>query len=233
MSEPLQLMSSMATRLLLTDLVDRYRAATGTPVEVISIGGVEAARRVAAGEVLDAVVLARPAIDTLAANGHLRPGSAVDLADSGVAVAVPAGAAVPDIGSTAALRAAVLAAPRIGVSTGPSGLALTQLFERWGISAEVAPRTVTAPPGVPVGSLLARGEVDLGFQQLSELMHLEGITLAGPLPAEAQITTTFTGAVAGTCPAARHEAVRALLRFLAAPEQAALKRRHGMAPPTP
>jgi molybdate transport system substrate-binding protein len=231
MSEPLQLMSSMATRLLLADLVDRYLAATGTAVQLISVGGVEAARRVTAGEALDAVVLARPAIASLAASGHVLPASPVDLADSGVAVAVRAGADLPDIGSTAALMAAVLAAPRIAVSTGPSGLALTRLFERWGIAAEVAPRTVTAPPGVPVGSLLARGEVDLGFQQLSELMHLDGITLVGPLPAEVQITTTFTGAVASTCTGARPDAVRTLLRFLAAPEQAALKREHGMAPP--
>lgn len=229
MQASLQLISSMATKLLLADLVARYQAATGTTVQVTSVGGVDAARRVAAGEAFDAVMLARNAIDSLIGGGQVLPGSRVDVVDSGVAVAVRQGAAVPDIGSEAALKAAVLAAPRLAYSTGPSGVALAQLFERWGIAAELAPRIVTAPPGVPVGTLVARGEVDLGFQQLSELMHLDGITLVGPLPAAVQITTTFSAGIAST--STRADAVRALLAFFAAPEQAALKQQHGMSAP--
>jgi molybdate transport system substrate-binding protein len=223
---PLQLISSMATKPLLADLVARYLAATGTPVQLTAVGGVDAAKRVAAGEPFDGVVLARHAIDSLIASGHVQVGSCVDVVDSGVAVAVGRGVAVPDIGSEAALKAAVRAAPRLAYSTGPSGVALAKLFERWGIAAELGPRIVTAPPGVPVGTLVARGEVELGFQQLSELMHLDGITLVGPLPAAVQITTTFSAGIA--CTSTRAEAVRVLLAFFAAPEQAALKQQHGM-----
>jgi molybdate transport system substrate-binding protein len=225
----LQLISSMATKLLLAALVARYTEQTGVVVNVVSVGGVDAARRVQAGEAFDGVVLAAEALDALTANGHIVPGSRVDVVDSGVAVAVRAGAAMPDIGSEAAVKAAVLAAPRLGYSSGPSGVQLAKLFEHWGIANEVASRLVTAPPGVPVGALLARGEVDLGFQQLSELMHLPGITVVGPLPPDIQITTTFSAGIAAT--SAQAEAVRALLQFFASPGVAALKQQHGMVAP--
>ncbi len=226
MTPTLQLISSMATKLLLADLVARYTAQTGVVVNVVSVGGVDAAKRVQAGEACDVVMLASNAIDQLTASGHIVPGSRVDVVDSGVAVAVRTGAAQPDIGSAAAVRAAVLAAPRLSYSTGPSGVQLAQLFERWGIAETIASRIVTAPPGIPVGALVARGEVDLGFQQFSELMHLPGITVVGPLPPEIQITTTFSAGIASSSTQA--EAVRALLRFFAAPEVAALKLQHGM-----
>jgi molybdate transport system substrate-binding protein len=141
---------------------------------------------------------------------------------------VQKGAPRPDIRSEEALKRAVQAAKSIGYSTGPSGVALAKLFERWGIAADVGKRTVQAPPGVPVGSLVARGEVALGFQQYSELMHLEGIDVLGPLPASVQITTTFSG---GVCAASQQgEAVRKMLAFLASSEATEAKRRHGMEP---
>ena len=128
----------------------------------------------------------------------------------------------------AALTAAGLAARTVGYSTGPSGVKLARLFERWGIAEQIADRIVTAPPGVPVGALVAQGAVELGFQQLSELMNLEGITLLGPLPPEVQITTTFSAGIATT--SSRPEAVRELLDFLASPATAEAKRRNGMDP---
>jgi molybdate transport system substrate-binding protein len=225
---PLNGISSMATRQLLAELLVNWQAQGGQPVAMASVGGVDAARRVAAGEAFDVVVLASDAIDSLAAAGHLQTGSRVDLVQSAVAVAVPAGASPPDIGSEDALRSAVLAAPSIGYSTGPSGTALLKLFERWGLGETLRARTVQAPPGVPVGALVARGEVELGFQQRSELMFLDGIDLLGPLPTEAQIVTTFSAAVCST--SAQPGPARALLALLAAPDTAALKRRHGMEP---
>jgi molybdate transport system substrate-binding protein len=197
-------------------------------VSLESVGGVDAARRVRDGEAFDAVVLAGNAIETLMAAGHLRPRSRVDIARSGVAVAVREGAARPDIGSEAAVREAVLAARSLSYSTGPSGVHLSQLFQRWGLAETLAGRLVQAPPGVPVGSLVARGEVELGFQQFSELMDLEGITVLGPLPPEIQIVTTFAGAVAAT--AADATAVQSMLDFLAAPELAPIKQGRGMEP---
>ncbi len=222
--------SSMATRALLAELLADWQAQGGPAVAMESVGGVDAARRVVAGEAFDLVVLASDAIDKLLASGHLLPGSRVDLVHSGVAVAVREGAPRPDIGSEDALRAAVLAAPSIGYSTGPSGTQLLQLFARWGISDQLQGqpgRLVQARAGVPVGSLVASGEVALGFQQLSELISLPGIQLLGDMPAPVQINTIFSGAVAST--SRQGDAVRALLAWLAAPATAATKQRHGMA----
>ena len=220
--------SSMATRQVLAELVELYGRQCADRVAIESVGGVDAAKRVQAGEVLDVVILASDAIAKLAASGHVVPASQVDLVHSGVAVAVRAGASVPDISSEDAVRRAVLAARSLSYSTGPSGVALAKLFERWGIAQEIAPRIVQAPPGVPVGTLVARGEVELGFQQLSELLHVSGITLVGPLPPAIQITTTFSGAIAAN--ARQPDAARALLAFMASPEAADAKRRQGMDP---
>ena len=220
--------SSMATRQVLAELVELYGRQCADRVAIESVGGVDAAKRVQAGEVFDVVILASDAIAKLAASGHVVPASQVDLVHSGVAVAVRAGASVPDISSEDAVRRAVLAARSLSYSTGPSGVALAKLFERWGIAQEIAPRIVQAPPGVPVGTLVARGEVELGFQQLSELLHVSGITLVGPLPPAIQITTTFSGAIAAN--ARQPDAARALLAFMASPEAADAKRRQGMDP---
>jgi molybdate transport system substrate-binding protein len=228
MSNPLRGISSMATRQVLEELASAYDKRSGVRVEVESVGGVDAARRVAAGEAFDAVFLAADAVDKLASAGHVQAGSRVDLVRSGVAVAVRKGAPRPDLRSEEAVKQAVLAAPTIGYSTGPSGVALMRLFERWGIAEQVAARTVQAKPGVPVGSLVAKGEVALGFQQFSELMHLEGIDVVGPLPDPIQITTIFSGAV---CTAsAQPQAVRELLAFMASTDTAGIKRRCGMDP---
>ncbi|MCZ8093042.1 MAG: substrate-binding domain-containing protein [Acidovorax sp.] len=220
--------SSMATRQVLAELVALYAQQSSDRVGIESVGGVDAAKRVQAGEPFDVVILASDAIDKLLAAGHVRAASKVNLVHSGVAVAVQAGAPVPDISSEDAVRAAVLAASSISYSTGPSGVALAQLFERWGIAQEIAPRIVQAPPGVPVGTLVARGEVALGFQQLSELLHVPGITLVGPLPAAIQITTTFCAGVGAA--SAQPGAAQALLAFMASPQAADAKRRQGMDP---
>lgn len=218
----------MATRLLLGELVAAHTARSGRAVHIESVGGVDAARRVVAGEAFDVVVLASDAIDKLITNGHLRADSKVDLVHSGVAVAVRAGTPPPDISSEEAVRQAVLAASTLAYSTGPSGVALAQLFERWGIAQQIQPRLVTAPPGVPVGSLVASGAVALGFQQLSELLHVEGIAIVGPLPPAIQITTTFSAAITTTC--MRVQDAQALLAYMASSDAVPAKRRQGMVP---
>jgi len=216
----------MATRLVLDELALGFERRSTCGVSIESVGGVDAARRVEAGEAFDVVFLAANAIDKLIFASRVLPGSRVDLVRSGVAVAVRTGAPQPDIATEEAVRAAVLAARSVSYSTGPSGVALAKLFERWGIAEEIKGRLVTAPPGVPVGTLVARGEVELGFQQLSELMHLEGVTVLGPLPPAIQIITTFS---AGVCSATRQaDAVRAMLDDMNTPEAAVIKRRHGM-----
>ena len=218
----------MATRQLLKELLALYADQGGCTLQLESVGGVDAAKRVQAGEAFDIVFLASDAIDKLVVAGHLDASSKINLADSGVALAVRAGAARPDIASAEAVRAAVLAARNLSYSTGPSGVALAKLFEAWGIADQIKDRIVTAPPGVPVGSLVARGEVELGFQQLSELIHLEGIELLGNLPDAIQITTTFSAAIGNG--SAHKEAARALLTFLASEQAAAAIRSQGMEP---
>lgn len=218
----------MATRLVLQELATAYRERSGVHLQLESVGGVDAAKRVQAGEAFDVVFLAADALDKLAASGHVLPGSRVDLVRSGVAVAVREGAEHPDISTEAALRNTVLQARSLSVSTGPSGVALLGLFERWGLMETLRPRLVTPPPGVPVASLVANGEVELGFQQLSEMLHVPGIALLGGLPAGCEIVTVFAGAVATASP--QPDAVRKLLTFMAGPDTADAKRRQGMDP---
>jgi molybdate transport system substrate-binding protein len=225
MPHALSLISSMATRHLLTVLAQAHAQAGGPATQLESVGGVDAARRVQDGERFDVVVLASDAIARLQAAGRLLPGSVRTIADSSVAIAVRAGTPPPDIGSEAALRTTVLQATGIGYSTGPSGTALMQLFERWGLTDMLRERLVQARPGVPVGRLVAEGEVEIGFQQLSELMDLPGITLLA-MPPEVDIVSRFSGAV--TANAAQPEAAQALLDFMASPATAALKQQHGM-----
>jgi len=220
--------SSMATRLVLAELAAAYERQAGCTVAIESVGGVDAARRVQAGEAFDIVVLASDAIERLLAGGHLMPGSRVDLVRSPVAIAVRAGAPHPAVDTETALRDAVLGARSLAYSTGPSGTHLAGLFQRWGIAGQIGARLVQPPPGVPVGRLVAQGEVELGFQQLSELMHLDGIDVLGTLPPGTDHITIFSAAVGHL--STRADAARGLLASMASDAAAGVKRRHGMAP---
>ena len=228
MNKPLRMISSMATRQVLAELIAAHEQAGGATTALEAVGGVDAARRVQEGEAFDIVALAANALAQLEAAGKTVAGSTVALVHSGVSVAVRAGAPLPDINTEAALKAAVLAARTLGYSTGPSGTHLLKTFERWGILETIRPRIVQATPGVPVAHLVAQGEVELGFQQLSELLNVPGITIVGPLPPGVQIMTTFSAALATTC--ARPDEARALLAFMASPAAAEAKRRQGMEP---
>lgn len=224
--------SSMATRQVLAALAQQWQAAGGVPLHIESVGGVDAARRVQAGEALDLVFLASDALDKLQASGHVLAGTVVPLMRSGVAVAVAQGAPLPDIGTESALRQAVLAAPTVGYSTGPSGTALLALFERWGIRDALAARLVQAPPGVPVAQLVAQGQVALGFQQLSELLHVPGIAIVGPMPADAPIETVFCGAItSGVADPQRQTLAREVLAFMASPQADVARQSQGMRAP--
>jgi molybdate transport system substrate-binding protein len=199
----------MATQRLLDELAELYEQRFGCEVAIESVGGVVAEKRVMAGEPFDMVFLSSAAIDKLIDAQRVVAGSRVDLVRSSVAVAVRA-------------------ASSIGYSTGPSGVQMTKLFERWGIADEIKNRIVQAPPGVPVGSLIAKGEVEFGFQQLGELMHVEGIEVLGTLPPAIQIVTVFS---AGTCIASNNrDAVKAVLEFMKSPAANEAKRRQGTEP---
>lgn len=225
---PIKGISSMATRAVLVELVTAFEQQAGQSVLIESVGGMDAAKRVQSGEDFDLVVLAADAIDKLIANGHLLAGSRLDLVRSRCAIAVHADAPHPDISSEMAVRDAVLSAHSIGYSTGPSGVQLLRLFERWGIAKQLAGRVVQAPPGVPVGSLVTAGEVELGFQQLSELIGLPGLSVVGPLPPAIEIVTTFSAGIGAR--STQGESLRSLLDFLASPARVETIRKHGMEP---
>jgi molybdate transport system substrate-binding protein len=221
-------LSSMATRLILADLAQLYEQRTETVVVIRSTGGVEAARLVRASEPTDVIILASNVMEKLEAEGHLVPGTRVEFARSGMAVAIRSCAAQPRIDNEGGVKQAILVARKICYSTGPSGDHLLQLIERWGIAGSVSERLVQAPPGVPVGTMLARGEADLGFQQLSELLHVPGIEIVGPLPPEIQAVTVFTAGITNT--SSQREEARALVAYLTSPEAEATKRQYGMDP---
>ena len=230
MKTTLTLISSMATRQLLAELALAFEQHSGPAMSVVveSVGGVDAARRVQGGEVFDVVLLAADAIHKLLASGAALPGSRVDIVRSPMAVAAAAGSSAVAIHTEDELKAAVLNAPSLGYSTGPSGSHLLRLFERWGMADTIRPRLLQAPPGVPVAALVARGDAALGFQQLSELILEPGVQVLGELPPGAAFVTTFAGALCQRC--TQLDAARELLQYLAAPHTAAAKQRHGMLP---
>ena len=191
-------------------------------------GGVDVAKRVQAGELVDIVALAANVIDKLISEGRLLTGSRVDLVKSGIGVAVRTGARRFDISSENAVRDAVAAASTLSYSTGPSGIYLQQLFERWGILQTIQRRIVVPPPGVPVGSLVAKGQCELGFQQMSELINLAGIDVLGSLPDSIQMLTVFSAGISTTSQSP--DAARRVLSYMASPATADLKRRLGMEP---
>jgi molybdate transport system substrate-binding protein len=228
MSSDITGISSMATRQILTDLSRRYEDRTGTAVAIRPMGGVDAAQLVRAGETTDVVILASGVMAKLEAEGHVAAGTIVNFASSGMAIAVRAGATKPDIGNAEAVKQAVLKAGKVSYSTGPSGDHLLQLCEQWGISGSMAERLIKAPPGIPVGKLVAEGEADLGFQQLSELLGLARIDIVGPLPPDIQSTTIFAAGVCKT--SSRPEETAALISYRAAAEADDVKRKYGMEP---
>jgi molybdate transport system substrate-binding protein len=202
--------------------------ASGHKVRTIWGGSEGITKRVTEGETVDVVLIAAANIDRLIADGKLVKGSRADVAKSGVGVAVRSGLPKPDISSSEAVKTAVLAAKSVAYSSGPSGFYLAALFQRMGITDQIKDKVKQPPSGVQVGELVARGEADLGFQQISELQHVKGIDYLGPLPAEIQEITVYS---AGLHSASKvPETGQALMQFLAGPKAGAVIKKIGMDP---
>lgn len=184
--------------------------------------------RLQRGEPADLVILASTALEQLAAQGKVVSGSRVDLVRSTIGMAVRAGAPKPDISTVPALVQTLLSATSVGYSASASGVYLTtELFQRLGVADQVLPKSRNAQ-GQRVGALVARGEVEIGFQQVSELLPEPGIDFVGEIPAEVQRVTIFSAGLASH--AQRPEAAKALVHFLASREAHAVIRKTGLEP---
>lgn len=188
--------------------------------------------RLKRGEFADVVIATGTSIDALGRQGLVRADSRIDFARSQIGMVVRAGAAIPDIGTVDAFKRTLLSATSIAYSDSASGIYLsTTLFARLGVADQLAGKVhkVRGPPsGEPVAAVVARGEAEIGFQQVSELLHVPGVSFVGAIPAELQEDTLFSGAIGGT--ARQKDAAAALLRFLSSPESAPAIARAGLLP---
>lgn len=224
----MRVLSSMATKALLTDLLSDSEVVGGADVELESGGGVTIADRVRAGEPADLVMLAEGALGRLGAEGHVNADSITPLFVSEVVLAVTGGEEVPPLQSEDDLRQILLGAERVGYSTGPSGDGLLRMLEDWGVRDHLQDRLVQAPAGTPVASLLAAREISVGVQQRSEFTGVDGVMVVGALPPGCEITTVFAGAIAAVTSDA--DGARRILDALASEAAAGTIRRHGMEP---
>jgi molybdate transport system substrate-binding protein len=224
----IKLIGSAAVKEVIVNLIPSFEKSTGHKVTTIWAGTEAITKRISGGEVVDIVLIAAPNIDKLISEGRLVAGSRADVAKSGIGVAVRAGLPKPDISSGEAVKNAVLAAKSVAYSSGPSGFYLADLFKKMGIADQIKDKVKQTPSGVQVGEVVARGEADLGFQQVSELLHLKGIHYLGPLPADIQHITVFSAGLhtAATAP----DTAKALVKFLTGPEAGPIIRKSGMEP---
>jgi molybdate transport system substrate-binding protein len=224
----IKVLSTQATEQAYRELAPLFEKTSGHKLSTIFTGTLDVQKRIAAGETYDIILMAGPAIDAFIKAGTIVPGSRIDIARSGVGAAVKAGAPKPDISTTEAVKKTLLAAKSIGYSTGPSGVYLTGLFQRLGVADAIKGKLKQTPTGVFVGNIVASGEAEIGFQQVSELAHFEGVDFVGPLPADIQEVTVFSaGLQVGTKEA---ETAKAWLKFLTAPEHAAAFTSRGLTP---
>jgi molybdate transport system substrate-binding protein len=224
----INVISTQATQEAYLELAPQFERLSGHKVKTVFNGTLNVQKRLADGEPYDLIIMAGPAIDEQIKLGKALAGSRVDFAKSGTGVAVRKGTAKPDIGSADALKKTLLAAKSIGYSTGPSGLYMLSVFEKLGIAEQVKGKLRQTPSGVFVGTLIANGEAEVGFQQISELMHFAGIDYVGPLPGELQRMTVFSAGIHSG--AKQGDAARALVKFLTAPAAAPVIRKHGLEP---
>lgn len=221
----IKVMLSAAFKEAYLELVPQFERASGHKVENFWVPSVQMMTRLKDGETVDLVILSAASLDELRKAGFIS--DRTDLARSGIGIAVKSGARKPDISSGEAVKRAVLAARGVAYSTGPSGIYLMELFQRMGIAESIKSK-VKQVQGEPAGGVVARGEAEIAFQQVSELLPVPGINFVGPLPADIQQITVFS---AGLHVAAKQpDAARALVKFLTAPAAAPVIRKKGMEP---
>jgi molybdate transport system substrate-binding protein len=217
-----------ATKEIVLDLVTQFEKTSGHKFIPTWTGTAGIKKRIADGEAYDLIIVGAPVVDAFIRQGKVAPGSRTDLMKSGIGVAVRAGAPKPDIRSGEELKKTLLAAKSIGYSTGPSGDHVVTLIERFGIADQVKPKLKQIPTGARIETVIANGEAEIGFQQISELIHAAGIDYVGPLPSDVQLITVYSAGMQSG--AKQPEAAQALIKALTAPEAAAVIKQHGMEP---
>jgi molybdate transport system substrate-binding protein len=222
----IKLLASVAVKDAYLELLPQFEKATGHKVTAVWSSTPDIQKRIAAGEAADLVILGNNGTEELIKQGKLVSSSRTNFAKSGVGVAVRAGAPRPDISSADAVKKSVLAAKSVAYSAGASGIYLVSMFQKLGISDQVKSKAAAVKPGELVGEVVARGDAEIGFQQVSELVSVKGIQYLGPLPAEIQNITVFSGGI-GTKEA---DAATALVKFLTAPLATPTIRKHGLEP---
>jgi molybdate transport system substrate-binding protein len=221
----IKVMASAAFREAYLELLPEFQRTSGHQVTNAWVPSVQMMSRLKGGEATDVVILSAAALEELTQAGIIA--ERFDLATSGVGVAVRSGAARPDISSGEALKRAVLAAKSVVYSTGPSGIYLNGLFQRMGIAEDIKPK-LKQVQGEPAGAVVARGEAEIGFQQMSELLPVSGIDVIGPLPPDIQQITVFSAGLHAR--AQEPDAARALIGFLRTSAAASVIRKKGMEP---
>jgi molybdate transport system substrate-binding protein len=227
-SAEIKVIAANAVKDAYVELISAFEKSSGHKVTTTWAGTESATKRVSDGEVFDIVIIGSRNIDRLIADGKLAAGSRTDFAKSGVGVAVRAGLPKPDVSSSEAIKAAVLAAGSVAYSAGPSGAYVGELFKKLGIAEQVAPKVKQPSSGAEVAQLLTRGEVDLGFGQVSEFLNVKGLTDFGPLPINIQNVTIYSTGLHTA--AASPEAAKSLVTHLTAPNAASAIKKMGMDP---
>jgi molybdate transport system substrate-binding protein len=222
----IRVLSSGAVKEAYLELTPQFEAATGHKVVTVWSSTVLMKKDIVDGAQFDLVIIGAPEVDDFISKNKALAGSRVDLMKVGVGMAVKEGAPKPDVSSAAKVKEAVLAAKKVAYSSGPSGTYIQNLFGKLGIAEEAKTKTLQTQPGMPVAGYLRRGEVDFGFQQVSELVHEGGIAYLGPLPAEIQNYTLFSSGVPSV--AKEPAAAKAFQAWLAAPEAGPVKKKHGL-----
>jgi molybdate transport system substrate-binding protein len=210
------------------DLVADFEKSSGHTVATTWSGTVNATKKVHAGEIYDLVIVGSDNVDQLVVTGKVVSGSRADFARTGIAAAVRSGLPKPDVSSETAVKESVLAAASIAYSAGPSGTYIAQLFKKMRILEQVAPRVKQSSSGAEVAAMIARGEVDFGFAQVSEFLNAPGLVNLGPLPASIQHYTTYAIGLHTSAPAP--DAARLLIRHLMSPAAEPAIKKIGMEP---
>ena len=220
----MKVFSSLAVKAAYLELVPQFESSSGRKVDTEWVGMADIRKRIGAGEAPDLVIGSGALIDEFVKAGKLK--DRANLGKSGVAVAVRKGAPRPDISSADAVKRALLNAKSIVYSSGPSGVYLASLFEKWNVTDALKNKALQTPPGVLVAELVAKGERELCFQQMPELLQVSGIDIVGPLPDEIQTQTTFASGI--HVQAKESDTAKALVKFLTSADSRAVMKKHGL-----